>query len=103
MRIHFKLPERPRRKPVVVIAVENEGGVIPDSAVAHQAFEIRLSDDVAPDYIAQLGLPIPSHRAGDMPLAIGGCVDVDLRDHNIGIASMQVNPLGGNEDFRIGI
>ena len=79
----FQLPESPRGKPIVVVAVENDGGVRRDSRFAEQLFKRLRICQVAADGVLQFGLPIPGDGAVDVPLVVRGGVDVDFDEAEV--------------------
>ena len=80
MTVHLQLPERPRRKPVVVVAVQHDRRVVVDAARAEQRFEFLQRNDVADDRVAEFRRPVPAGRAGNVSLVVGRCIHVDF-DH----------------------
>ena len=91
--VQLQLPERPGGKPVVVVAVQDNRGVVVDSRRAKQFFELVLRNHVAHDRVAQLRRPVPADGARHMTLIVGRRVDVDLGDANLGILEMVSDPV----------
>jgi hypothetical protein len=85
-------------KPVVVVAVENDRGVIVDSGIAKQLFQLGFRDDVAYERVAELRRPVPPYRSRDMSLVVGGRIDVDLGDSDRRILQVLACPIGADED-----
>src|SRR4029077_11049481 len=68
----FQLPEGVGGEPVVVVAVEKDGGVAADAGLAEEALELGSFDEIAANGILKLGLPVPGDGAGDVPLVVSG-------------------------------
>src|SRR6266576_716028 len=83
-------------EPVVVVAVEKNGGVIGNAGGAEKSFERGLVDQVAADVVLELGLPVPADCAGNVPLIVGGSVYVDLDQAEIGRIQILSGPIDGN-------
>ena len=98
MAVHLQLPECPRRKPVVVVSVENNGGVVVDAGVSQQLLHLRLGRNVAHQRVAQLRRPVPADGAGDMSLVVGGRIDVHFRNPDGGIGKMLADPIGSDQN-----
>jgi len=74
--IVFQLPKRIRRKPVVIVAIEQDGRIVRNPRRAQQPLQLRLLNQVAPHVVLELRLPVPAHRAGNVPLIKRGRVHV---------------------------
>ena len=94
-----ELPERPGGEPVVVVAIEDDGGIRRDAAAAEQGFHLVAGNDVADDVMLQLALPVPGDGAGDVALLVGGGVHVHLHQPDAGVAAVFGHPLGGYQGF----
>src|ERR1700730_4499431 len=64
-------------EPVVVVAIEDDGGLRADAALAQQLLELLLLGDVTRRLGLEVVPPVPAHGAGQVALLIGGGVDVD--------------------------
>ena len=58
-------------------------------------------DDVAGDVLLQLALPVPADGAGDVTLLVGGGVNIDLNQADIGVAAVFGYPIGSYQRFRM--
>ncbi len=59
-------PERVARPPVVLVAVEHDGGVPGRADPRHQLLEAGARDVVTADLVVQVRRPVHVHRAGDV-------------------------------------
>jgi hypothetical protein len=96
--VQLEVPVRVRGEPVVVAAVEHDGVVVGDSARGQQRLELGLADEVTPDRVLQVGLPVQAHRAPDVVLLVRGGVLVDLDEHHLRVVEMGLDPVGVDED-----
>src|SRR6266568_91219 len=92
--IIFQLPEGVSGEPVVVVAIEQNGGVIGNAGGAEKFLQGGFVDQVAPDVVLELGLPVPSDGAGNVALVVGGGVDVDFDKAEIGGIEIVSGPIG---------
>src|SRR6266404_173603 len=92
--VELQLPEGVSGKPVVVVAVEKDGGVIGNAGGAEKPFESGLVDQVAADAVLELGLPVPGDCAGDVALVVGGGVHVDFDEADIWGIEILSGPIG---------
>ncbi len=98
MAVQLEVPVRVGGEPVVVAAVENDGVVVGDAAIAEQLGELLGVDEVTTDRVLQIGTPVQLHRAGDVAVVVGAGVFVDLdEDHVVGI-EIALGPVGGDQD-----
>ena len=58
--------------------------VVADAALAQQLAEVLAARDVAADAVGELAGPVPADGAGDVALLVGGGVDVDLDEPDVG-------------------
>ncbi len=65
--------------------------------------ELVAADDVAADAVRELARPVPGDRAGDVALVVGGRVDVDLDEADIGVVDVVGGPVGVDEDVFRGV
>ncbi len=79
----LQLPEGIGGEPVVVVAIEKYGGVVGDAGFAEQFLQRGLVNQIATHVVLQLRLPVPSHRARNMPLIVRRRVDIDLNEPRI--------------------
>ena len=95
----FQLPECPRGKPVVVVAVEDDSRLRRDSGFAEQFLEGGRRREIAADGVLQFGLPVPGNGAVHMALIVGGRVNVNFYNADAGVFRVSGNPFGGYEYF----
>src|SRR5207237_480274 len=91
-------PGDPRRKPVVVVAMEHDRRVRADPAVTEELAELLSAGDVAADPVGELARPVPPDGARDVALLVGGRVDVDLDEAHARIVEVSLGPVGVDED-----
>jgi hypothetical protein len=96
--VDLQLPERPRREPVVVVAVEHDRGLVVDAAPAEQRFELVGRHDVAHQRIAQLRRPVPADGPRNVSLFVRGRIDVHFDNAHAGVGGVLRNPVGGDEN-----
>ena len=101
--VHFEQPEAVRGKPVIVVAVENHRIVRRNASVADQFFKGFLADDVAPDLILKLRLPVEAGRAGNVAGVVGFGINVDLDQLDAGFAEILFYPIGRDQHFGVSI
>jgi hypothetical protein len=101
--VELELPEGPRREPVVVVAVEDDRGVVGDPACREQLLQRLLRDDVSLDGVAELGLPVPADGARNVALVVGGGVHVHLDDRHVGVVAVLLDPIGRDQRLRMGV
>src|SRR5882762_1391395 len=99
--VKFQLPEGISGEPIVVVAIEKNGGVVGNAGSAEKLFERGLIDEIASDVVLELGLPVPADGAGNVSLVVGGGVHVDFDEAEIGGIEILRGPIGGNEDFGV--
>src|SRR5205085_2681019 len=82
--IDLHLPDSPRRKPVVVVAIEDNCGLVADAGRTHQSRELGIGQDVAPDRVAELAVPGPCQRAGYMAFVVRLGIHVNFTRRTLG-------------------
>ncbi len=92
-----ELPVRPGGEPVVVVAVQHDPGVVVDAGGAQQRLQLLAADEVPPDQIGQLALPVDAGRAGQMAGVVGIGVDVDLEEADLRVVEVLTGPIGAHE------
>src|SRR4029077_13722315 len=95
----FQLPKRVSREPVVVVAVEDPRRVFPYARLAQQPLERDLVNQIAPEVVLQLRLPVPANSSGDVPLIVSRGVHVHLNQPHFRIVLMFRHPLRRNQHF----
>ena len=103
MAVVFQLPKSPRRKPVVVVTIENNSGLRRDARVAQQLLEGSGLCQIAANGILQFRLPVPSDSARNVPLIVGRRVDIDFHETNPGVFRVRGHPFRGDQNFRMSI
>jgi hypothetical protein len=98
--VDLQLPERPCREPVVVVAVEDDRGLVVDTGLAEQLFQLPGRHDVADERVAELGRPVPAGGPGNMTLIVCSRIDVDFDDADARVGGVLRHPLSGNENVR---
>ncbi len=92
--VQLQLPKGVGGEPVVVVAIEQDGGVVGNARGAQKFFEGGLVDQIAADVVLELGLPVPTDSAGDVSLVVGGGVHVDFDEAEIGGIEIASSPIG---------
>src|SRR6266566_500224 len=78
-------PEKPRREPVVVVAVRDDRRGRRHAVLRKQPLELLLVQKIADRLLLKVGLPVEPDRAGNMALLVCACIDVDLEDADVRI------------------
>ena len=95
--VDLEVPVRVRGEPVVLVAVDDDGRVVPDSAAAEEPLERVLLDHVALDRILQVVLPVQLDRSPDVALFVEIRVLVHLGDDDVVVVQVLGDPIGGHE------
>ena len=104
MAVDLQVPVRVGREPIVLVAVDDERRVVRDPALAHQALEGRLVDQIAFDRILQIVAPVQLDCARNVPLVVQIRVLVDLGDDDVVVVQMFGQPVRRHEHrFRISV
>ena len=90
-------PERVRRPPVEVVAVEDDRVVPADALGLAQRGERGRVEVVPGDLVVQLEVPVDLDRAGDVAGVVEQHVLVRLDDHQAGRVEVGGQPLGGDQ------
>ena len=96
-------PQRVRRPPVVLVAVEHQRGVPADALLGHQPGEARPVHVVAGDRVVEFGMPVELDRAGDVAGLVEQHVLVGFGHHQAGVVEVLRDPLGGDDHLRVGV
>ena len=72
--------------------------VVRDPAASHQLAERVGVEEVAPDLVLEVLLPVEADRAGDVRLGIEGGVLVDLDDPDRVVVEVVRHPVGLDQD-----
>ncbi|MCY1527479.1 hypothetical protein D9M68_625470 [compost metagenome] len=97
--VHIEHPGTPGGEPVVVVAVEDGGGVLGYAGFTQQRLEVLLAGDVAFDRIDQVGVPAEIHRAGNVPAFVHARHHADLDDSHLGIVEILLQPVAADQVF----
>ena len=93
MAVVLEKPEEPRREPVVVIAVRDDGRCRRDPILCKQLLELALLDEVPDRMLLQVRPPVESDRTRDVTLVIRGGVDIHLERADVGVLGMVGEPI----------
>jgi hypothetical protein len=91
--VELEIPVRVRCEPVVVAAVEHDRVVVTDASLGQQLLELLLVDEVTPDGILQILLPVQLDRTRDVAAVVCGGVFIDLDKNNVLVAGMLGDPV----------
>src|SRR5262245_20280685 len=100
MAVDLELPERPSSKPVVIVAVQDDRGLVVDAAPAQQLLKLLDRHNVAAQCVAELCGPVPSSCARRVALVVRSDIDIDCDDANSSISCVLCHPGGGHENVR---
>jgi hypothetical protein len=92
MTVVAKEPERVRGKPVLIVAIEDDGCATGNARFAEKNFEIVFADNVTPGLMLELGLPIPCDGSRNMSAIERVGVFVDLDDPEISVLEVFLDP-----------
>jgi len=90
-------------EPVVVPAVEEDGGAVVHAHRTQEPGQPRLVHVVATDLRVQVGRPVPRDRAADVTLLVGARVLVDLDHTDRRIVEMLLEPVGVDQHVGLGV
>jgi hypothetical protein len=94
-----EIPERVRSEPVVRAAVEHDLGVVADPEAVHQSLEVGATDELPPDRVLEVVLPVDAPGPRDVPRFEGRRVFVDVEDPEPGVPEPTRDLLGVCEDW----
>jgi hypothetical protein len=97
MAVDAQVPVGVRGEPVVLVAVEHDGRLVADPALAEELLEPLLLDEVALDGVLQVLLPVQLHRTGDVSVFVQIRVLVDLRHDDVLVVQVLRQPVRGDE------
>ena len=92
-----KKPVRVSREPVVVPAIQDDGGVVVDACRSQQPGESFLVDVLPPDLGVKVGIPVPGNRSRNVALRVRRGVFVDLDDAEVGLVEVLLEPIRFNQ------
>ncbi len=96
-------PQRIRRPPVALVAVDHHGVVAGDALAVHQLGELLAGDVVAHPRVVEVGVPVDLDRAGNMADVVEQHVLVGFHDGQTGSAHVGGQPVGGDQPFGVGV
>ena len=82
------------REPIVVVTVQNHGGIVPDTRFGQQSLKRSLKGDIANHGIAELGVPGPGNRSGHVAFVIGLGIHVYFDHAHIRVFAVRRYPIG---------
>lgn len=96
-------PQRVRRPPVVLVAVDHDRVVAGDALAAQQLGEALAVDVVPHDRVVELRVPVHLHRSGNVARLVEEHVLVRLDDHEAGLSQVGGEPLGRHQAAGLGV
>jgi hypothetical protein len=96
-------PERVRRPPVVLVAVDHDRRVAGDALGSEERGELLAVQVVAHDRVVELGVPVDLHGAGDVAGLVEEDVFVGFDDDETGLPEVFGEPVGGDETLGMGV
>jgi hypothetical protein len=99
----LKDPQRIGGPPVVLVAIEDDRGVLVDPLRAKQALEPIPIDVVADQLVIKIVGPVDLDCAGDVTGVVEQKVFVGLHQSDLGILEMLGHPIGRDECLRVGV
>ena len=90
--IHREQPERIARVPVVLIAVQDNGGIIVDAPAAHELLEALLVHEIARYRVLHIDMPVELDCTWQVTNFIQQYIFIYLDQANIGVVEMFGNP-----------
>src|SRR5699024_5095462 len=93
----FQQPVGPGGKPVVVVTIQYNGGIVADAGFFKQLFEILLGYNGSAQLVLQLPSPVPAYRSGNVSRTIGFGMNVYFYQADAFIIEMFSCPVGGYE------
>ena len=96
-------PQRVRRPPVALVAVDDHGVVARNPFAVHQFRELLTVDVVAHPWVVEVGVPVDFDRPGDVADVVEQHVLIGFDDGKSGPAQVAGQPVGGDQPFRVGV
>jgi hypothetical protein len=96
-------PEGVAGPPVVLVAVEDDGGFRGDADAAHELFEAGAVEVVAAEGVVEVSGPVDLDGAGDVAGGVEEGVFVRFDDADGGVVEVLGDPFGGDQDFGMGV
>ena len=100
MAVDLELPESPRGKPVIVVAVEHDNCLRSNALLRQRGFKLAPGQNVALQRIAELGVPGPTDCSRDMAQLVSCCVYGYFCDSTARIKEIVGQPIGLDKHFR---
>src|ERR1700758_719746 len=101
MPVILQLPKSISRKPVVVVAIEQNRTVVGKARPAEELLERLLADQIATDIVLKLRLPVPAHSAGNVALIVSAGVNIDFHQPDFRVIEVLGSPFCGYQNFRV--
>src|ERR1700730_11333244 len=101
MPVILQLPKSIGRKPVVVIAIKQNRGVVGNARLAQQLLERLFADQIATDIVLKLRLPVPAYSAGNVALIVSAGIDIDFHQPDFRVIEVLGSPFCGYQNFRV--
>ncbi|MNS75704.1 hypothetical protein D3C72_1092320 [compost metagenome] len=96
--VDIKYPCAPCGKPVIGVAIQDDGAVIVDAGVTQQLFKVLLAGDVATDGIDQVGMPFKIYRARNMCAFEYAGIHADFNQAQFWIVDVFFQPVGADQE-----
>src|SRR6266496_2002104 len=103
MCIKFEDPQCPGGKPIIVVPVKYNRGIVAHSCASQQLFQVLLAEWSAYHLVLKLFLPVETNCATNMPLVIGSSIDVNFDQANLRIVQVSLDPICIHQDFWLNI
>ena len=103
MPVNLEQPEAIRGEPIVIIPINDDCVSGRNPSAANQFFKSFFADDIAPDLVLQLCLPIETCCPGNMTGFISFRININLHQFDTGLAQIFFDPIGRDQDFRMSI
>src|SRR6185312_11627102 len=78
-------PERPGGKPVIIVTIENNGGIVADPSLSQKLFQVFLAQWCSHHLILQFFFPVETNGSSNVSLIVGIRINVDLDQANVWI------------------
>jgi hypothetical protein len=78
-------PERPGGKPVIIVAIQDNGGIIADPRPPQKLFQVCFAQWCPHHLVLQFFLPVEANCPWNVPLIVGIRIDINLDQANLWI------------------
>lgn len=96
-------PEGVGGPPVVLVPVEDHGGVVGDAEPFHELGELLLADEVPDHRVPEVPLPVNLLGPRDVPGVVEEDVLVHLEDPYLGVLQVLLDPVGAHQNLGMGV